>query len=72
MKELDEEKSENFHSVAVKTIFLTKRARPDIETLGLHATMVSTIDEYDWNKLRRFRVWIKTLLMIKGLLVHKY
>ena len=51
---LDERKSEIFHSVVAKLLFIEKRARPDIETAILYlCTRVSRSTKEDWLKLRR-------------------
>jgi hypothetical protein len=54
VKQLDKEKSELFHSVVAKLLYITKRARPDMEpTIAYLCTRVSKSDEDDLNKLRR-------------------
>ena len=53
-KELDEARSEIFHSVTAKLLFIMKRARPDIETaVSYLMTRVSKSNEKDWEKLKR-------------------
>ena len=53
-KPLSEEKSDIFHSVTQKLLYITKRARPDLETLISFLTMrVSKSTEQDWAKLKR-------------------
>ena len=50
----NEEKSDIFHSVVAKLLYITKRARPDIETAVYYlCTCVSKSTEDDWGKLRR-------------------
>ena len=59
-KELDEARSEIFHSVTAKLLFIMKRARPDIETaVSYLMTRVSKSNEKDWEKLRRCLGFIK-------------
>ena len=59
-KELDEARSEIFHSVTAKLLFVMKRARPDIETaVSYLMTRVSKSNEKDWEKLRRCLGFIK-------------
>ena len=53
-EQLDERRSEIFHSVTMKLMYIGKRARPDIETaVGFLSTRVSKSDVDDWNKLKR-------------------
>ena len=53
-KQLDDQKSEIFHSVVAKLLYITKRARPDIETsVSYLCTRVSKSTDDDWEKLRR-------------------
>ena len=43
-----------FHNFTAKTLFLTKRARPDISTpVAFLTTHVRHPDEDDWKKLQR-------------------
>ena len=59
-KELDEARSEIFHSVTAKLLFIMKRARPDIETaVSYLMTRVSKSNEKYWEKLRRCLGFIK-------------
>ena len=52
--ELDSEKSDIFHSVVQKLLYITKRARSEIETAVLFlCTRVSKSTHDDWLKLRR-------------------
>jgi len=51
---LDEDRKEIFHSVVAKLLYITKRARPDIETaVAFLCTRVSRSTESDWLKLKR-------------------
>ena len=53
-KELDEKKSELFHSIVAKLLYICKRARPDVETaVSYLCTRVSKSTDNDWKKLRR-------------------
>ena len=52
--ELNIEKSEIFHSVVAKLLYITKRAQPDIETIVSYlCTRVSKSTDDDWKKLLR-------------------
>ena len=51
---LDEHRSDVFHSVTQKLLYIMKRARPDLETLLSFLTMrVSKSTVEDWKKLKR-------------------
>ena len=53
-------KHEVFHSVVAKLLYITKRARPDLETaISFLCTRVSKSDLNDWKKLRRVIAFIK-------------
>ena len=59
-KQLDEARSEIFHSVTAKLLYIMKRGRPDIETaVSYLMTRVSKSNEKDWEKLRRCLGFIK-------------
>ncbi len=61
----DEQKSEYFHSVTAKLLFLAKRGRPDIQVaIAFLTTRVKSRDEDDYKKLARV---IRYLRMTKGL-----
>ena len=52
--ELDNSKSEVFHSTVAKLLYVTKRSRPDLEpSVGFLTTRVSKSTLQDWEKLRR-------------------
>ena len=52
-KALSDERSEIFHLVVAKLLWVMKRARPDIETaISFLCTRVSRSDECDWGKLK--------------------
>ena len=58
--ELDQEKSEIFHRVVAKLLFIAKRARPDIETaMSYLTTRVSKSNERDWYELKRLMSFLK-------------
>ena len=60
---LDEKKAKIFHSVVAKLLFITKRARPDIEpTVNFLCTRVTKSTEQDWTKLKRLMIFIKNTL----------
>ena len=51
---VSEEKADNFHSVVVSLLFISRRCRLDIQTaIGFLCTRVSEPTEDDWNKLLR-------------------
>ena len=51
---LDEQKAQTFHTFTAKSLFATKRARPDIHTsVAFLTTRVIFPNEDDWNKLLR-------------------
>ena len=59
-EQLDERKSNTFHSVTAKLLFIIKRARPDCETTVSFLTKrVSKSDLGDWEKLRRVLIFCK-------------
>ena len=56
---LEGKRKEIFHSVTQKLLYITKRARPDLETaVAFFTTRVSKSDEDDWKKLERVLIWI--------------
>ena len=57
---LDKQRSDIFHSVTAKLLFIMKRARPDIETtISYLMTRVAKSNEKDWEKLKRCLGYIK-------------
>jgi hypothetical protein len=51
---LDKSMSENFHTLTAKLLFLSKRARPDLQqAIGFLTTRVKKPDIDDWKKLKR-------------------
>ena len=58
-KLLDAEGVENFHATVAKGLFLSKRARPDIQTAeAFLSTKVKKPSEDDWNKLIRMMKYL--------------
>ena len=50
---------EVFHSVTQNILYITKKARPDLETaVAFLTTRVSKSDVDDWKKLERVLIWI--------------
>ena len=57
---LDDKKSEMFHHIVAKLLFVTKRARLDIETtISFLCTRVTKSTSEDWLKLRRLLCYLK-------------
>ena len=58
-KKLDKTRAEQFHTWTAKALFVTKRARPDIQpaVAGL-CTRVQEPNEKDWNKLMRMMKYL--------------
>ena len=55
--------SEKFHSVVAKLLYISKRARPDIEpTVAFLCTRVSCPDVDDWKKLGRLLSYLKNTI----------
>ena len=53
-EKLDDDKSEKFHSITYKLLFISKRGRPDIQVaVGFLCTRVNTSTIQDWKKLSR-------------------
>ena len=60
---LDEARSDNFHHVVAKLLYLSKRARPDIETaVAFLCTRVTKVDEDDWKKLLRVLKYLRSTI----------
>ena len=58
--QLGSKQSEIFHSVTAKLLYITKRARPDLETaISYLTTRVSKSNNRDWYKLKRVLSFIK-------------
>jgi len=57
---LDEARADNFHSIAAKLLYISRRCRLDIQTaLGYLTTRVSCPNEDDWAKLRRVLQYLR-------------
>ena len=57
---LNKARSEEFHTTVARLLYLTKRARPDIETsVAFLTTRVSKATDEDWDKLRRVLIFLK-------------
>lgn len=57
---LEEERSITFHHFVAKSLFLSRRARPDIQlVVGFLSTRVKAPDEDDWKKLRRLVQYLR-------------
>jgi hypothetical protein len=68
-EQLDEAKSEIFHSVVAKLLFIMKRARPDLEpTISFLMKRVSKSDTDDWKKLKRCLGFVKGTIKDKRIL----
>ena len=58
-KQLDQKKAEIFHTVVAKGLFVSKRARPDIQpTIAVLCTRVKDSNEGDWKKLLRLMKYL--------------
>ena len=68
-EQLNEAKSEIFHSVVAKLLFIMKRARPDLEpAISFLMKRVSKSDTDDWKKLKRCLGFIKRTIKDKRIL----
>ena len=57
---LDEEKAQVFHHIVAKSLFLCKRARPDVQTpVAFLCTRVKQPDEDDYKKLKRMIQYLR-------------
>ena len=64
--ELDEKRKEVFHHIVAKLLFVSKRARPDIDlTVSFLCARVDKSTEEDWSKLRRLLHYINGTLDLK-------
>ena len=60
---LNDQKSEIFHSVVAKLLYITKRARPDIETaVSFLCKRASKSTVEDWKKLRRVLAFLQSTI----------
>ena len=59
-KKLTEDKKQIFHTIVARSLFASKRGRPDtLPTVGFLCTRVREPDEDDWKKLARLMCWLK-------------
>jgi len=59
-EKLDDEKSEIYHHLVAKILYLSKRTRPDLQpTVAFLATRVKAPDVDDWKKLGRCLTYIR-------------
>lgn len=57
---LEETRAAKFHHMVAKSLFLCKRARPDLQlTVGFLSTRVRSPTEEDWKKLRRMVQYLR-------------
>ena len=57
---LPKEKAQQFHRTTAQLLFLTMRARPDVQTgVSFLTTRVKEPDEDDWGKLRHIFMYLK-------------
>ena len=62
-EQLKKRQSEIFHSTVAKLLFISKRARPDIEqTVAFLCTRVTKSDVHDWKKLSRLLSYIQNTI----------
>ena len=58
-KQIDKARSETFHTFVAKGLFLSKRARPDIQqAIAVLTTRVKAPNEADWQKLLRLMKYL--------------
>jgi hypothetical protein len=58
-KPLDQKRAEVFHTTVAKGLYLSKRARPDIQpTIAVLCTRVKAPNETDWSKLIRMMKYL--------------
>ena len=63
---LPEEKAQQFHRTTAQLLFLTMRARPDVQTgVSFLTTRVKEPDKDDWGKLRHILMYLKGTLHMK-------
>ena len=68
-KQLDDKKSEIFHHIVAKLLFVSKRVRVDISpTIAFLCTRVSKSTEEDWEKLRRMLGYLKGTMNMKRII----
>lgn len=68
---LDEGQKELFHHLVAKSLFLSKRARPDLQTVvSFLCTRVQQPTEHDWHKLRRTMKYLQATRHLPLILKH--
>ena len=59
-EKLDKKTKQTFHTTTARSLFVGKRARPDIQpTVAFLCTRVKEPDEDDWKKLKRLMTYMK-------------
>ena len=59
-RKLGKQQADEFHHMVAKLLYLSKRARPDLQTaIAFLCTRVSAPDEDDWKKLRRVITYLR-------------
>ena len=57
---LDEPRARIFHKMVARSVFLSKRARPDVQlVVGFLSTRVRSPDDDDWKKLGRLIQYLR-------------
>lgn len=58
---LEKDRAAVFHHLVARSVFLCKRARPDIQlAVGFLTTRVKSPDQHDWKKLRRMLQYLRS------------
>ena len=71
-KQYDNRRSEIFHSVTAKLIYLMKKARPDLETLQSYlSTRVSKSGNYEWKELKGGLMRLKNTIVDKRVILER-
>lgn len=66
VKELDEDKAMQFHRTTAQLLFLSTRARKDIQTaVSFLTTRVKSPDSDDWEKLKRVLQYLQATQTLK-------
>ncbi len=59
-EKLPEDMAADFHTIVAKTLYVTKRARPDMcLSIAFLTTRVRAPDKYDWEKLHHLMEYLK-------------
>ena len=66
-KQLNETKADTFHHIVGKLLYVSKRARIDIDlTIAFLCTRVAKSNDQDWNKFKRLLTYLKgTMGMVR-------